>query len=61
VTEQAPIRIGLIGCGMHGNNLAQAVVRSNLLRLVGCADPDESAAIRAASLAADVGLESSKD
>jgi UDP-N-acetyl-2-amino-2-deoxyglucuronate dehydrogenase len=59
VTEQLPLRIGLVGCGAHGNNLAQAVVRSELLQLVGCADPDEGAARRAAALASDVSVHGS--
>jgi predicted dehydrogenase len=50
------LRIGLAGCGMHGANLAQAVVRSNGLRLVGCADPDTNAAERTANLASDVNI-----
>jgi predicted dehydrogenase len=49
--EPEPLRIGLAGCGVHGTNLAQAVVRASELRLVGCADPDGSAAERAARLA----------
>jgi phthalate 4,5-cis-dihydrodiol dehydrogenase len=48
------LRVGLVGCGMHGNALAQAVVRTETLRLVACADPDPTAAWRAASLASDV-------
>jgi predicted dehydrogenase len=39
---------------MHGTNLAHAVIRSSGLRFVSCADPDSSAAERAASLAGDV-------
>jgi predicted dehydrogenase len=56
VTDKVPLRIGLVGCGLHGNNLAQAVVRSDLLRLVGCADPDQDAARRAAALAPEVSV-----
>lgn len=48
------LRIGLVGCGGHGYNLAQAVIRSKGLRLAACADPDEAAASRSAALAMDV-------
>ena len=60
MTEQ-PLRIGLVGCGGHGANLAQAVARTPGLRLVACADPDADAARRAASAASDVTLHSSID
>ncbi|MBV9357594.1 MAG: Gfo/Idh/MocA family oxidoreductase [Chloroflexi bacterium] len=52
--QPEPLRIGLVGCGMHGINLAHALIRSTGLRLVSCADPDTDAAERAASLAGDV-------
>jgi predicted dehydrogenase len=44
------LRIGLVGCGNHGGALAQAVVRSDNLRLLACADPDTAAARRVAAL-----------
>jgi predicted dehydrogenase len=52
--HQAPIRIGLVGCGWHGSALAQAIVRSPSLRLAACADPNASAARAAAANAADI-------
>lgn len=61
VTEEGRLRIGLVGCGVHGNNLAQAMIRSDLLRLVACADPDEGAAGRAAALSSDVSVYPSID
>jgi len=44
------VRVGVVGCGNHGGALAQAVVRSDTLRLVACADPDPAAVRRAAGL-----------
>ena len=34
------LRVAVVGCGYQGKALAQAVVRSDNLRLVACADPD---------------------
>jgi predicted dehydrogenase len=45
------LRIGVIGCGNQGGALTQAVVRSDNLRLVACADPDAAAAEQVAALA----------
>jgi predicted dehydrogenase len=45
------LRIGVIGCGNQGGALTQAVVRSDNLRLVACADPDAAAAGQVAALA----------
>ena len=53
------LRTGLVGCGWYGSSLAQAIVRSESLRLVACADPDEAAASRAAALAPDVSTHAS--
>ncbi|MEO8392975.1 MAG: Gfo/Idh/MocA family oxidoreductase [Chloroflexota bacterium] len=57
--KQSALRIGLVGCGGHGRNLAQAIARSKSLRLVACADPDETAASRAAALATEVSTHTS--
>jgi predicted dehydrogenase len=57
--SQAVLRTGLVGCGWHGRSLAEAIVRSERLRLVACADPDDAAASRAASLAPDVSTHTS--
>ena len=54
-----PLRVGLVGCGGQGNALAQAIVRTNLLRLLACADPDEAAAGRAAAFAPEVSTHNS--
>lgn len=45
------LRVGVVGCGNHGGALAQAVVRSDNLRLLACADPDAAATRRVADLA----------
>jgi predicted dehydrogenase len=44
MSEKDMLHIGLVGCGWHGEALAQAVLRSKTLRLVACADPDTAAA-----------------
>lgn len=59
MSELAAPRIGLVGCGVHGTNLAQAAVRTESLDLVACADPDESAARRAAAFGSDVSVHDS--
>ena len=53
------LRTGIIGCGWQGHILAEAVVRSESLQLVACADPDPAAANRAATLAPDVSTHTS--
>ena len=53
MTNQTILRTGLVGCGSHGKALAEAIVRTPSLRLVACADPDETAASGAALLASD--------
>jgi predicted dehydrogenase len=45
------LRVGVVGCGNHGGALAQAVVRSDNLRLLACADPDAAATRRVAAFA----------
>ena len=55
------LRTGLVGCGSQGSALAQAIVRSSSLELAACADPDETAASRAAALAANVSTHTSVD
>jgi 1,5-anhydro-D-fructose reductase (1,5-anhydro-D-mannitol-forming) len=57
--SQANLRIGLVGCGWHGQSLAEAIIRSNGLQLTACADPDQEAASRAASRATDVSTHTS--
>src|SRR5215212_6382512 len=46
--EYEALRVGVVGCGNHGGALAQAVVRSDTLQLVACADPDAGAVRRVA-------------
>jgi predicted dehydrogenase len=43
------LRIGVVGCGNHGRALAEAVMRSEKLRLVAAADPDPAARRRVAA------------
>jgi predicted dehydrogenase len=56
---QTNLRVGLVGCGWHGQSLAEAIVRSKGLQLTACADPDQAAASRAAGLASDVSTHTS--
>jgi predicted dehydrogenase len=44
------LRVGVVGCGNQGGALAQAMVRSDNLRLIACADPDGAAAGQVAAL-----------
>lgn len=48
------LRVGIVGCGGQGSELAIAVTRMDDLRLVACADPDRAAASRLAALGRDV-------
>ena len=57
--EQTALRIGLVGCGWHGRNLAEAMSRTEALRLVACADPDQKAASRAATVASEASTHTS--
>jgi predicted dehydrogenase len=50
---QSPLRVGVVGCGNQGGALAEAVSRTNTLRVVACADPDRAAANRVAAIARD--------
>jgi predicted dehydrogenase len=55
------LRVGLVGCGNHGNSLAQAVVRAGVFELVACADPDGAAVRRAAAFGNDVSVHDSAE
>ncbi len=59
MSDRAKLRVGLVGCGRHGGALAQAIARSQSLRLAACADPDVAAANRAAANAADASTHTS--
>ena len=48
------LRVGLVGCGLQGAALAQGVVRSEQLHLVGCADPDDAGTLRVAAFSEGV-------
>jgi predicted dehydrogenase len=48
------LRTAVVGCGYHGTALGQAVVRTNGLQLVACADPDPEARRSVAALADEV-------
>jgi predicted dehydrogenase len=50
MNELNALRVAVVGCGRHGTALAQAVIRSDTLRLVGCVDPDLKAAEGAARM-----------
>ena len=55
------LRIAVVGCGFQGKALAQAVVRSDNLRLVACADPDGAARQRVTAIDEDVSSHESFD
>ena len=59
MAEQSALRVGLVGCGGHGRNLAKAIAETRLLRLVACADPDETAASEAALVTPEASTHSS--
>jgi predicted dehydrogenase len=44
MNEVNTVRVAVVGCGRHGSAMAQAVIRSDTLRLVGCVDPNIQAA-----------------
>ena len=56
IDKPETLRIGVVGCGNHGGALAQAVVRSDNLRLLACAD---EATRRVAALANGVSMHES--
>jgi UDP-N-acetyl-2-amino-2-deoxyglucuronate dehydrogenase len=41
--DHGTLRVGLVGCGRHGLNLAEAIRRTPSMRLVACADTDDAA------------------
>ena len=53
MSQQRPLRFGMVGCGNQGYTLAAAVTRIPGLCLAACADPDRAAASRVAALAPD--------
>ena len=44
MNQPSTLRIAVVGCGRHGQALAQAVIRSDILRLAAAVDPDLDAA-----------------
>ncbi len=59
MTNSQQLRVGVVGFGNHGTNLALAVARSGSLQLVACADPDATAAERAARATGGVSIHAS--
>jgi predicted dehydrogenase len=53
------LRVGVVGCGNHGGALAQAIVRSDTLQLVACADLDAAAVGRVAGFSNGVSTHAS--
>jgi predicted dehydrogenase len=51
MADPEALRVGVVGCGNQGGALAQAVVRSDNLRLVAGADPEAPATRKVAALA----------
>jgi predicted dehydrogenase len=50
----ARLRIGLVGCGYQGAQLATAAARTDAVQLVACADPEKAAAAKVAAFGQDV-------
>lgn len=55
------LRVGLVGCGFHGTNLAHALNREGSTVLVACVDPDDEALDRMRTVAPDAYLYASQD
>ncbi len=51
--DQAPLRVGIVGCGYQGGVLARTIAQDTDLQVTACADPDQAAAARVAALAAE--------
>jgi predicted dehydrogenase len=49
MTQQQKIRVGIVGCGYQGGKMAQAIARTESLRVVACADPNQEAVARLAA------------
>jgi UDP-N-acetyl-2-amino-2-deoxyglucuronate dehydrogenase len=50
----APLRLGLVGCGFQGAQLAAAAGRSGAVELIACADPEKAAIAGVAALRPEV-------
>ena len=61
MNKSEALRIAVVGWGFQGKALAQAVVRSDSLRLVACADPDLAARQRVTAIGEDVSSHESFD
>ena len=51
VEARSSVRVGIVGCGYQGRLLVEAVLRTDRLVVVACADPDMEAAAAVAALA----------
>ena len=50
IQNQTRLRVGIVGCGYQGGIFAQTLARSDALQVTACADPDQAAAARVASI-----------
>jgi predicted dehydrogenase len=57
--KQRPVRVGIVGCGYQGGIMAQAIGRTTSLRVIACADPDQTRAEHVARMAGNVAVYSS--
>lgn len=48
--NQTRLHVGIVGCGYQGGLWAQTIARGNAFQVTGCADPDQAAATRVASI-----------
>jgi predicted dehydrogenase len=51
MSDQDPLRVGVVGCGHQGGWLARAMTNSDAMRVAACADPDQDAGNRVAAIA----------
>ncbi len=50
MSRQTELKVGLVGCGKHGEVLARAALDTGAIRIVACADPDTKAVDRLANI-----------
>lgn len=49
MTTQSRLRVGIVGCGYQGNNLARTIAHTRSMQLAACADTERAAAARLAA------------
>lgn len=49
--SQNQLRVGIVGCGYQGQLMAEAITKTDTLRVTACADPDADATAKVAAIA----------